>query len=134
MIEKSNQEIGIVRQCELLSISRSSVYYRPVAENELNLKLMRLIDEQFMETPFYGSRQMTCHLRQQGFTISRKRVQRLMHIMGLRAIYQKPGTSAPHLAHKIYPYLLRNLTIDRPGLVWCARTSPTSRYVKGFST
>lgn len=80
---------------------------------------MRVIDEQFMETPFYGTRQMTRHLIRQGFKVSRKRVKRLMRLMGLQAIYQKPRTSDPNPQHKIYPYLLRELVIDKPGQVWC---------------
>jgi len=119
MIEKNNQNVSIVQQCKMLSLSRSSVYYQPVPESESNLQLMRLIDEQFMETPFYGSRQMMRHLNRQGFNVSRGRVQRLMRLMGLTAIYQKPHTSDPHPGHKIYPYLLRDVTIDRPGQVWC---------------
>lgn len=84
---------------------------------------MRLIDEQFLETPCYGARQMASHLRRQGYGVSRKRVRRLMRIMGLSPIYQKPNTSKPHPEHKIYPYLLRGLTIDRPNQVWCADIS-----------
>lgn len=84
---------------------------------------MRLIDEQFLETPCYGARQMARHLRRQGYGVSRKRVRRLMRVMGLSPIYQKPSTSKPHPEHKIYPYLLRGLTIDRPNQVWCADIS-----------
>ena len=86
----------------------------------MNLDLMRRIDEQFLETPFYGSRQMRRHLRHQGIGVGRGRVRRLMRKMGLMAIYQKPRTSQPHPAHKIYPYLLRGLAIKRPDQVWCA--------------
>ena len=119
MIEKEHKEVSIVRQCELLSINRSSYYYLPVPESEENLKLMRLIDEQFLETPYYGARQMMRYLNRQGFAVCRTRVSRLMKKMGLRAIYQHPRTSDPHPDHKIYPYLLRDLAIVRPGQVWC---------------
>jgi len=86
----------------------------------MNLGLMRLIDAQFLETPFYGSRQMRLHFRNQGIQVGRGRVRRLMRKMGLTAIYQKPRTSAPHPEHRIYPYLLRGMRIDRPNRVWCA--------------
>lgn len=118
-MEPDNNNISIARQCELLSLNRTGIYYQPVLENAENLKLMRIIDEQFMETPFYGTRQMTRHLLRQGFKVSRKRIKRLMRIMGLQAIYQKPRTSDPNPEHKIYPYLLRELVIDKPGKVWC---------------
>jgi putative transposase len=81
---------------------------------------MRLIDEQHLETPYYGARQMTRHMRRQGYCVSRKRIGRLMRLMGLSAIYQKPNTSKPNLRHKIHPYLLRGLTINKPNQVWCA--------------
>jgi len=111
--------LSIVRQCELLKINRSSFYYKAVGENRLNLEVMRLIDEQFLETPYYGARQMAKHLRRLGYCISRKRSRRLMKLMGLSPIYQKPNTSKPHPQHKVYPYLLRGLQIDKPNQVWC---------------
>jgi putative transposase len=120
MIEPGYPHLSIVRQCELVSISRASFYYEPSGETPLNLTLMRLIDEQFLETPFYGTRQMARHLRRQGYIVGRKRVRRLMARMGLAAIYQRPRTSDPHPAHPVYKYLLRNLVIDRPNQVWCA--------------
>lgn len=123
MVEPDHPRLSIVRQCELLSLNRSSYYYQPSGETELNLELMRLIDEQYLETPFYGPRQMTRHLRREGYAVSRKRIGRLMRLMGLSAIYQKPNTSKPHPKHKIYPYLLRGMTIDRPNQVWCADIS-----------
>src|SRR6185503_16328383 len=86
----------------------------------LNLALMRLIDRQFLETPWYGSRQMARHLRREGYSVGRKRVRRLMAKMGLEPIYQRPRTTVPHPDHQIYPYLLRELVIDRPNQVWCA--------------
>jgi putative transposase len=94
-----------------------------VGETPQNLELMRLIDEQHLETPWYGARQMTRHLRRQGHAVNRKRIGRLMQLMGLSAIYQKPNTSKPHPQHKVYPYLLRAMTIDRPNQVWCADIS-----------
>jgi putative transposase len=120
MIEPEHSQLSIVRQCELVSISRSSFYYRPTDEAPLNLELMRLIDTQFLETPWYGSRQMARHLRREGYTVGRKRVRRLMAKMGLAPIYQRPRTTVAHPEHRIYPYLLRDLVIDRPNQVWCA--------------
>ena len=120
MIDPKHRKLSIVRQCELVSISRASFYREPAPESEANLALMRLIDEQFLETPWYGSRQMARHLRRRGWFVGRKRVRRLMFKMGLAPIYQRPKTSEPHPQHKVYPYLLRNLTIDEPNQVWCA--------------
>ena len=119
MVEPSNDDLSIRVQCRLLSISRSGWYYDPKGEHPLNLKLMRLIDEQFLLTPYYGSRQMARHLRRQGYCVGRHRIRRLMRIMGLRAIYQEPRTSQPHPAHKVYPYLLRNLAVTQANQVWC---------------
>jgi putative transposase len=120
MIEPEHARLTIVRQCELVSISRSA-YYGPVkGESPLNLALMRLIDEQFLQTPWYGSRQMARHLRRVGHEVGRKRVRRLMAKMGLAAVYQRPRTTVPHPEHKIWPYLLRNAVIERPNQVWCA--------------
>jgi len=120
MVEPSNDNVSIKAQCRLLSISRSGWYYDPKGESPLNLKLMRMIDEQFLATPYYGSRQMARHLRRQGYCVSRHRVRRLMRLIGIEAVYQKPRTSDPHPAHKIYPYLLRDMAVTRPNQVWCA--------------
>jgi putative transposase len=120
LIELGHEHLSIVRQCELVSISRSSFYYQPVGETAQNLALMRVIDAQFLETPWYGSRQMARHLRREGHEVGRKRVRRLMAIMGLAPIYQRPRTTVPHPEHRIYPYLLRGLVVDRPNQVWCA--------------
>ena len=117
---RDHPDLSIVRQCELLSISRSGFYHAPSGESTTHLGLMRLIDEQFMATPFYGSRQMTWHLRRLGHAVGRKRVRRLMRRMGLAAVYQRPRTSVPHPEHRVFPYLLRDLTIERPNHVWCA--------------
>ena len=118
MIEPSCQKLSLVRQCKLLGINRSSYYYKPKATNALNLKLMRAIDEQYLKTPFFGSRSMKTHLHRLGYQVNRKRIQRLMKIMGIEAIYPKPKTSRPHPDHRVYPYLLRGLTINRPNQVW----------------
>ncbi len=120
MIEPNHRRLSIVRQCELVNIARSSFYFEGKGESMLNLDLMRIIDEQFLETPWYGSRQMTRHLRRQGYWVGRKRIRRLMRKIGLAAIYQAPRTSEPHPEHRVYPYLLRDKKIDHPDQVWCA--------------
>ena len=120
MVKSNHDRLSIARQCRLLSIARSSYYYQPTGESALNLELMRQIDKQHLETPWYGARQMARYLRRSGYCVSRKRIGRLMRKMGLCAIYQKPRTSKPHPAHKVYPYLLKNRTIDAPNQVWCA--------------
>ena len=120
MIEPDHPGLSVVRQCELVSISRSGFYRQPAGETPLTLDLMRLIDAQFLETPWYGSGQMVRHLRREGFAIGRKRVRRLMARMGLVPIYQRPRTTVPHPEHRVYPYLLRDVVIDRPNQVWCA--------------
>lgn len=120
MIEPKNKDLSIARQCKLVGISRSGFDAPSVGESEANLELMRLIDAQFLETPFCGSRQMARHLRRLGHAVNRKRVRRLMRLMGLEAIYQRPRTSDPHPENKVYPYLPRGMTIDRPDQVWCA--------------
>jgi putative transposase len=120
MIEPSHPNLSIVQQCALVSISRSVFYYCPTGESPLNLALMRLIDEAFLECPFYGARQMARHLRRQGYVVGRKRDSRLMAKMVLSPIYQKPKTSEPHPRPPIYKYLLPGLIIERPNQVWCA--------------
>ena len=120
MIEPGHPKLSVVRQCELVSISRSGFYYQPRGETPLNLMLMRLIDVQFLQTPWYGSRQMARHLRREGYRVGRKRVRRLMAKMGLEPIYQRPRTTVPHPEHQVYPYLLREVVIDGPNQVWCA--------------
>lgn len=115
----SGSEVSILRQCQLMQLSRSSYYYQGKGESPQNLELMRVIDEQYLRTPWYGSRQMTRHLVRQGHSVNRKRIKRLMQQMGIEAVYQKPRTSDPNPAHKIFPYLLRGMTIDRPNQVWC---------------
>jgi putative transposase len=111
--------LSVVRQCELLEVSRSSLYYQVIAPSEEELQICRLIDEYYLKAPSYGSRRMTAWLREQGFVINRKRVQRLMHQLGLEAIYPKPKLSQKHPAHVVYPYLLRGLAITHANQVWC---------------
>jgi putative transposase len=120
MIDSDHPSLSIARQCELVSISRSGFYYQPSGESELNLTLMRLIDEQHTRTPYYGARQMARYLRREGYIVGRKRIRRLMQKMGLCVIYQRPRTTVPAVDHEVYPYLLRDLVIDRPNQVWCA--------------
>ena len=120
MIEPRHPHLSVVRQCELVAVSRSGFYHRPAGETSPNLELMRLIDAQFLETPWYGSRQMARHLRRGGHVVGRKRIRRLMAKMGLAPIYRRPRTTVPHPEHRIFPYLLRDLAIDRPDQVWCA--------------
>ena len=120
MIGENHSQLNLVRQCDLMNIARSSYYYRPKTESEFNLELMRVIDEQYLKTPWYGSRQMSRHLRRQGHWVNRKRIRRLMRKMGLVAVAPAPDTSRRHPQHKIYPYLLRGLDITQPDQVWCA--------------
>jgi putative transposase len=137
MIEPTHKKISIRRQCALLGLNRSSYYYHPrsvdcfsnnmsvqlinpVTDTEENLDYMKRIDQLYMKWPFYGSRRMTTVLKREGYPVNRKRIQRLMRLMGIQAIYPKPRLSMSHQDHKIYPYLLRDISIDRPGQVWCA--------------
>jgi len=124
-------ELPITRQCQLLKLNRSTVYYQPKPASEEDLKLMRRIDEMHLKRPFYGSRRIRDWLWEEGHDINRKRVQRLMRQMGITAIYPKAKTSKPGKGHKIYPYLLRNLVIDRPNQVWAADISYVPM-AKGF--
>ena len=120
MIARERPGLSLSRQCRLLTISRSSFYYAPKGESPVNLALMRRIDELFLKYPFYGSRQMVRQLRRDGVRAGRHRVRRLMRLMGLQAIYQAPRTSDPHPSHRVYPYLLKGMAIERPNQVWCA--------------
>jgi putative transposase len=120
LVEAHHPELSVRRQCALLGLNRSTFYYEPAGETPEDLKLMRRIDEQYTACPFYGSRRMTEWLTRQGEEVNRKRVQRLMRIMGLEAIYPKPKLSVGGRGHKIYPYLLRGVTIERPDQVWSA--------------
>ena len=132
-IEPDHPSLSIVRQCELMDLPRAS-YYRGATlceETPQNLHLMRLIDEEYTRHPFYGSRKMRDWLQRQGYGVNRKRVRRLMAKMGLVSVAPKPNTSRPAPAHKIYPYLLRGLRIERPDQVWCADITYI-RLVHGF--
>jgi putative transposase len=119
MIEPYRPRLCITRQCRLLAIPRSTFYYKAAGETPANLALMKRIDELFMDSPFFGARQLARSLRREGHRVNRKRVVRLMRKMGLEAIYRKPNTSRPHPEHKIYPYLLRGVAITAPNQVWC---------------
>jgi putative transposase len=118
LVEPEHAEISVRRQCDLLGVNRSGLYYRPVGESAENLMLMRWIDEQYTRRPFYGSRRMTVWLREQGHTVNRKRVARLMEVMGIQAVYPKPKLSQPGEGHKIYPYLLAGVEVTRINQVW----------------
>ena len=118
LVEPDPAPISVRRQCQLLGLNRASYYYQAASESPLNLKLMRLIDEQYLKMPFYGWPRMTAHLRRQGYAINHKRVQRLMQKMGLQAIYPRPRPKNERHEHKIYPYLLRGLDIGRIDQVW----------------
>jgi putative transposase len=119
-VERDQPEISIRRQCELLGVNRSGVYYEPVGESEENLRFMRLLDEQYTRAPFYGSRKMTEWLITRGYEVNRKRVSRLMDLMGIQAVYPKPKLSQPGEGHRIYPYLLRDVRVERVNQVWSA--------------
>ena len=120
MVDRGYPKLSVVKQCRLLRLSRSSVYYRPAPTKPADLELMAGMDRQYLKTPYYGSRRMTAWLRIQGYLVNRKRVQRLMRAMGLEAIYRKPNTSKPAPEHRIYPYLLKGVTVDRVNQVWAA--------------
>lgn len=121
MIEMNHSTLSIRRQCELVGLNRATYYWQPAGESPLNLRLMRLIDEEYTRAPFYGYRKITARLNNgHGFQVNHKRVARLMRLMGLHAVYPRPRTSVGNKQHKKYPYLLRGLAITRPNQVWCA--------------
>ncbi|NLI82859.1 MAG: IS3 family transposase [Deltaproteobacteria bacterium] len=120
MVEHKPGRLSVKRQCRLLGICRSSIYYEKRAEKDEDLLLMRRIDEQYLKTPAWGSRSMSDHLGRLGFKVKRKRVRRLMRCTGIEAIYPRPETSKPHPGHKVYPHLLRGIVIVRPNQVRCA--------------
>jgi putative transposase len=117
-VDREHADISIRRQCELLGVNRSGLYYEPAGESDENLALMRLLDEQYTRAPFYGSRKMVEWLRIRGYDVNRKRVSRLMTLMGIEAVYPKPKLSQPGEGHRIYPYLLRGVGVDRVNQVW----------------
>jgi putative transposase len=118
LVKRGHPDLSVRRQCELLGVNRAGLYYEPVGESEENLMLMRLLDEQYTRAPFYGSRRMTAWLATQGHEVNRKRISRLMQVMGVEAVYPKPKLSQPGEGHKIYPYLLRGVTVERVNQVW----------------
>jgi len=118
LVEPGHPQLSLTRQSQLLGLSRGSLYYQARGESEENLHLMRLLDEQYTRTPFYGVRKMTAWLRGLGYPVNEKRIRRLLRLMGLEAIYQRPRLSGPAPGHRIYPYLLRGLAIERPNQVW----------------
>jgi len=118
MIDKDAKDISLTRQCELLNISKGAFYYEPVGIDPYTLNLMDLLDRQFTDTPFYGSRRMTAWLNRQDFPVNRKRVQRLMRLMGIEAIYPKANLSKRRKDHEVYPYLLKGVTIQETNHVW----------------
>ena len=120
LVDRADADLSIVAQCRLLRVARSTLYRRPAPVSADDLALMRRLDEQYLATPFYGARRMVAVLRRDGWLVNRKRVRRLMRLMGIEAIYQKPRTSRRHPQHTVYPYLLRDLPIVRPNQVWCA--------------
>jgi putative transposase len=123
VVDRQHPSLSVVRQCTLLNISRSGLYYQPtvlLGKDEENLTLMKLIDRQYLVTPFYGARKIAAWLKSQGQGVNRKRVRRLMRTMGLKAIYRHPRTSQPAAGHKIYPYLISGIKITRPNQVWAA--------------
>ena len=119
MVGRQHPSLSVVRQCRLLGISRSGLYYQPKGVSEEDLGLMELIDRQYL-APFYGSRKVVAWLKSQGKWVNRKRIRRLMRMMGLKAIYRRPRTSQPAAGHRVYPYLLRGMEITRPNQVWAA--------------
>ena len=120
MVDKGHDTLSVTKQCKLLQVSRSSYYYKSSSETDYSLSLMKVIDEEYLKYPFYGSRQMKRHLYRIGYIVSRHKIRRLMSKMGLVAIYSKPKTSVREASHKIYPYLLRNKSITSPNQVWCS--------------
>ncbi len=119
LIEKEDNQISIVKQCDLLGICRSTLYYKPVnQESDLNLEIMAELDKQYLKTPFYGKRRMSLHLESLGYMVNIKRTRRLLQVMGLITIYPKPNTSISNKEHKKYPYLLKDLHITHSNHVW----------------
>jgi len=118
LVEPNNRKINIARQCELLGLSKSSYYYNPISESPENLLYMRLLDEQYLKTPFYGVARMNAFLQSLGHQVNTKRVRRLLRKMGIEAVYSKPKLSDSNPEHKKYPYLLKGLIINKPNMVW----------------
>src|SRR5437660_4115828 len=122
LVDREDPALSVAAQCRLLKVARSTLYYQPAPVDPDDLALMRRMDELYLASPFYGSRRMVAVLRRDGWTVNRKRVRRLMRVMGLEAIYQKPNTSKGHPAHTGYPYRLRHLVVKARN-----RVRPASR-------
>src|SRR5437016_9181860 len=120
LVEREDAALPVSQQCRLLAVSRAAVYRKPAAVSAADLAIMALIDRQYLARPYYGSRRMAAWLATQGHLVNRKRVRRLMRLLGLAAIYQRPNTSKPAAAHKVYPYLLGGIAIERVNQVWCS--------------
>jgi putative transposase len=120
LVDRADTALSIVAQCRMLRVARSTLYWRPAAVSADDLDLMRRLDVQYLATPFYGARRMVAVLRRAGVLVNRKHVRRLMRLMGIEAIYQRPNTSKPHPEHRIFPYLLKGLAIERSNQVWSA--------------
>jgi putative transposase len=118
MVDYKHSSLSIVRQCRILGLHRSGLYYKPCSESEENLGILRLLDEQYYKTPFYGVRKLTVWLKKQDFKINRKRVKRLMEVMGWQTLYRYKHTSEPDKQNRLYPYMLKGLRIERPNQVW----------------
>lgn len=118
LVVRRHPRLSVVRQCALLGIGRSGLYYRPQGPSPEDLALMKVIDRQYLDTPFFGSRRLVARLKREGHCVNRKRVRRLMRLMGLTAIYRRPRTSTPASGHSVYPYLLRGMQVTRPNQVW----------------
>ena len=118
MVDKHHPKLSQSKQCDLLSIHRSGLYYKPCGENQINLKVMDVIDKEYQKMPFYGVARMAEHLKKMGYPVNQKRVRRLYRLMDLRAIFPGPNTSKANQLHKKYPYLLRNLAITHTNQVW----------------
>jgi putative transposase len=147
MVDKANIALSISRQCRLLGLHRSGLYYKPCPETEENLAIMRRLDEQYFRTPFYGVRRLTAWLKIQGYDANHKRVRRLMDLMGWQTVYRKPNTSKANKEYSVYPYLLKGLQVTGSNQVWatdityvrkgfmylCAIIDLHSRYVVNWS-
>ena len=120
LVDRADTALSIVVQCRMLRVARSTLYWRPAAVSADDLDLMRRLDVQYLATPFYGARRMVAVLRRAGVLVNRKHVRRLLQLMGIEAIYQRPNTSKPHPEHRIFPYILRGLAIERSNQVWSA--------------
>ena len=118
MIDDKHSSLSIIKQCRLLGLHRSGLYYKPCSETLENLTILGLLDEQYFKTPFYGARKLTVWLKNQGFKINRKRVRRLMDLMGWQTLYRRKNTSEPDKQNRLYPYLLKGLRMERPNQVW----------------